>query len=153
MDSRTHSRAKCKISLTRSFSFCRALRYLSIASDVSGEYAPSVIRSLGRGYLSCDCFHGQVFNHCLTAAKSSAVNALSKQDLAAMICCPMGRSSIPSTSMPVALAANRVVPLPAKGSKTLPETIPYLESRYSTRGAENASLYLYQRYEAIVLFA
>lgn len=52
-----------------------------------------------------------------------------------------------------AAAANRVVPLPVNGSKTLPDSIPYLESRYPTRGAENASLYLYQRYEAIVLFA
>jgi hypothetical protein len=48
---------------------------------------------------------------------------------------------MPSESIPKELAANKAVPLPAKGSKIRPAVTPYYWNKYSTNDAEKASLY------------
>src|SRR4030067_3798196 len=95
--------------------------------------------------LAIECLHGLSLIHFLSVAKSSAENSLSIHLLDRMICWPIGRSSMPSAFIPDSLAANKAVPLPAKGSSTLPDVILYLDNKISMRDAEKASLYLYQR--------
>src|SRR3989304_3469331 len=77
--------------------------------------------------LVAESSHGRSLIHFLSVAKSVVENSLSIHLLDRMICWPIGRSSMPSAFIPASLAANKAVPLPANGSNTLPDVIPYFE--------------------------
>src|SRR4030065_1681531 len=98
------------------------------------------MRNIERGILTFDLYQGRSVPQRLRVAKSAVVNSFSKHFFARIICCPTRSSSTPSASIPASLAANKAVPLPANGSTTLPDVIPYLDNNISMRDDETRCL-------------
>ncbi len=154
ISSKMQRSAKSSNARTLSFSSSIAARKPPIDFDVPSGYAPFVIRNSGNFLLLCTFCHGKSDAHLHRVLMSRGRNLPeSIIRLVSMTCCPIGSSSIPSARSPKPLEANRAVPLPAKGSSSVPSDMRYCRSIRSTSPAENASLNLYQRYTARVLFA